>query len=352
MVLALVSCASPNLPPQEDLAPVEAVSESLVEIVETIPNQAEKPIESSELAEEVVEEPSMPVIAINPELQKQEEMPPVEEFIAEPDLKPISKHYVINKQDIYVSAYIGEATVSYPESWDNAIVEEVIAYLANKYPAETKDITFIRKDNTITFFYPKFWGETEYNYAISLLSQELLEVKEQEQAEAKKQKSKMTLEALWPVRILDKEKEEDPNKTIVYEPVENPVVEEITEVAKVETEIPDYIDAWWEDPIFMAPTIEPETEFSFVTESSTVVIYDETTPAGEDFYEPEQTAEDAQIAEEDSETIEAEKPIPTDTEIAPKEPVLDLSPLKKIVPLAVLLIMAFIAVLLSKRKKK
>lgn len=311
MAIALVSCASPrieSLPDQKVVAPVETTEPAETALEPVVEGIEDFMAEDSIAEDSIAEEPPMPVIAINPELQKEEEISPVENFVAEPVLVPITKHFVINQQDIYVSAYVGEATVSYPENWDNAVVDEVIAYLANKYPVETKDIIFTHENNTLTFSYPMSWSEAEFNYALELLGNELSNIEQP--------KAELSWEVIRIVRILDKE-EPETNGTIVYEPAEEEVVLE-EETAEVVTEEPDYITNWMEDPIYIgAEILEAEAEAEAETEeveptaeASPIVIYEdvvtEIQKASEALEEePEETAE---VVETVSEAPEAEAP--------------------------------------------
>jgi hypothetical protein len=251
MALALVSCASQNvvpLPeestPQEVVAPVE-----ISEVAEVAKNEkALKPVETlSEEAKEVISEPTA------------EEDAKIEEFVAEPQLKPIVKHFVINQQNLYLKADVGQATLLYPSSWNKDVVEEVIAYLANKYPSETKDITYTHENAMLVFSYPTSWGENEYYYALDILGYELSQTEEP--------KAQLSWQVVYPVRILDKE-ETETNEIITYEPAIKVATENKAEPA---TEEPDYIDNWWEDPIFMGTeTTEEQAE-----ETGTITVYQE-----------------------------------------------------------------------------
>jgi uncharacterized protein YlxP (DUF503 family) len=319
MVIALVSCASPkiqSLSELEEVAPVETVETTVeipVQIVETVTEQTEEIAEPAkeviavnpkqEVAEEqpVVEEPVIEEIATETSASAQE---PVEEFTVQPALVPITQHYVINQQDIYVSAYIGEATISYPEAWNSSVVDEVIAYLANKYPIETKDITFVHEDNTLTFFYPTSWGEAEFNYAVNILSKELSEVEQP--------KAQTSWQVIRLVRILDEE-EPETNEIITYTPVAEIHPETDVElIAAPDIEEPNYIDNWWEDPIYKAPeateTVAEVTEPVVETtepaiETPPVVIYDEIVT---ELAKPEEVAEEP--------AVEPAKELPTTEE--------------------------------------
>lgn len=349
MVIALVSCASPKVEPlseestlQEVVAPVQMAEVAEVAQTEQKPVKEEviavkqEPVNAEKPVDNFTEEVAEPVIEADALQQAS-----IKEFVAQPVLVPITQHYVINKQDIYVSAYIGEATVSYPDYWNSEVVDGVIAYLANKYPVETKDITFKHENSTLTFFYPATWGEAQYNYAISLLAQELAEVKQP--------KPQATLEAMRPIRILDKEETEAPDKTIVYEPETELVTEPIVETFP-ETEIADYIDSWWEDPIFMGPTIEPESGFEFTPDSSPIVVYEEIVTIREEQAETEKNIKDEEVLDT-AEIVVVEKPEDTDIVETEVEQISVASVLESFVPLGVLLTLAFAVVIIAKRKK-
>ena len=251
MALALASCASQNVVPlPEENVPQEAVSP--VEISETTEvAKTEKALEPVKTQNEEPEE----VIA----KATTEEPVRIEEFVAEPQLEPIIKHFIINQQDLYFKADVGKAILLYPSTWNKEVVEEVIAYLANKYPSETKDITYTHENSVLVFSYPTSWGENEYYYALDILGYELSQVEEP--------KAQLSWEVVYPVRILDKE-EPETNEIITYEPAIETVVENDTEPVAEE---PDYIDNWWEDPIFMGTeTTEEQTE-----ETGSITVYQE-----------------------------------------------------------------------------
>lgn len=124
---------------------------------------------------------------------------------------PLSRTFTYAGYSATITAYIGEAHVTYPAFVTNEEINAAAAAASWKYPEYVQGITYeFTEPGALTIYYPETYGETEFNLAMGILEKELpAYLNELFQTEAE-----FTVEAPEPVVI------------VVEAPAEEPVAEE------------------------------------------------------------------------------------------------------------------------------
>lgn len=164
--------------------------------------------------------------------------------IVETVVQPIIRNYSIDGQDLSLTAYPGRAYLAYPKAWSMEKIKRIASYLVQRYPEETKTISYKEDGGIIFLYYPETWTENELSYAELLLVQEIENITAMENSLVTSVVEPVVEEAVVSEKIVVEEPAMD---------VEVPATEQpATETGEAsETSLESSVDNWWEDPIFM-----------------------------------------------------------------------------------------------------
>ncbi|MBR2281774.1 MAG: hypothetical protein IJ863_04030, partial [Spirochaetales bacterium] len=87
---------------------------------------------------------------------------------------PLSRTFRYGGYSATITAYIGQALVTYPEFVTNEEINAAAAAASWKYPEYVRGITYeFTEPGALTVYYPETYGEAEFNIAMDLLQKEL-----------------------------------------------------------------------------------------------------------------------------------------------------------------------------------